>query len=153
MHHRASPRQLGRLLTAASLAVLAWGCQPRVDVGGNLPDPDRVLEVQPGLHDRGQVAEILGSPSAVGTFDDKTWYYVGNRTETTAFFRPEVLDQQVLVVQFDDAGVVSDMKLYGYEDAQAIEPVARQTPTHGKRLTFLQQLFGNLGRFNTSEDE
>jgi hypothetical protein len=34
-------------------------------------------------------------------------------------------------------------------DAQEISPVARVTPTEGRDLTLLQQLFGNIGRFSS----
>ena len=142
-------RRANRWLLGAGVAgaVLA-GCSPRIDQRGNLPDPDAVLQVQPGINDRGQVAEILGSPSTIGTFDDKTWYYISKRTESLAFLEPTVVDQEVLVVRFDDAGIVSDMKLYGVEDGRVIEPVDRVTPTSGKELTILQQIFGNIGKFN-----
>jgi len=151
-----SRRQSGRpsarlfLLSAVVAAGLA-GCAPQVDTRGNLPDPETVLEVQPGVHDRDQVATILGSPSAVATFEDDTWYYISRRTEKIAFFDPEVVDQQVLVVKFGQDGLVADMAVYGLEDGQIIEPVERTTPTSGRELTILQQLFGNIGRFNTEE--
>jgi outer membrane protein assembly factor BamE (lipoprotein component of BamABCDE complex) len=135
------------LLAAAALAA----CAGRLDVRGNLPDPENVLSVHPGESTRDQVAQLLGSPSVVGTFDDQTWYYVSRRTETFAFFEPDVIDQEVLVVKFDNAGVVSDMKLYGVEDGRVVDPVERTTPNLGQELTFIQQLLGNLGRFNTDD--
>ncbi|MBX6322441.1 MAG: outer membrane protein assembly factor BamE [Rhodospirillaceae bacterium] len=137
---------------AAALAGALAGCTPQLDVRGNLPDPENVLAVQPGITTREQVAQILGSPTAVGTFDDKTWYYISKRTETTAFFDPEVLDQEVLVVKFDDNGVVSDMRLYGDENARQIVPVSRTTPNLGQEMTVLQQLIGNIGRFNRDRE-
>jgi outer membrane protein assembly factor BamE (lipoprotein component of BamABCDE complex) len=138
-------------LLVAGAALAASACTPRLDVRGNLPDPDNVLAVQPGVTTRDQVAQLLGSPSTVGTFDDKTWYYMSKRTETTSFFDPKVLDQEVLIVKFDDSGVVSDMQLYGDEKAQAIQPVERTTPNLGQEMTVLQQLVGNLGRFNKDD--
>lgn len=137
------------LLLAVTTALA--GCSGRLDVRGNLPDPENVLAVHPGVSTRDQVAEVLGSPSAVGTFDDQTWYYVSKRTETFAFFEPEVIDQEVLVVKFDNTGVVADMKLYGVEDGRVVDPVERTTPNLGQELTFVQQLLGNLGRFNTDD--
>jgi outer membrane protein assembly factor BamE (lipoprotein component of BamABCDE complex) len=122
-------------------------CSPRVDQRGQLLDPDAVLAIAPGVQSKEQVAQLLGTPSTVATFDDKTWYYISKRTETTAFFAPNVTDQQVLVVKFDDADVVQQVKLYGMDDGFEIEPVDRTTPTYGQRLTILQQLFGNIGRF------
>ncbi len=142
---------LVRRTAPAILTVLAFGaagCEPRLDVRGNVPDEDSVLAVHPGEFSRDQVAQLLGTPSTVGTFDDNTWYYIGARTETTAFFDPDVIDQQVLAVQFDDSGYVEHMKLYGIEDGRIVTPIEEITPTHGRKLTLLQQIFGNLGRFN-----
>jgi len=138
-------------LLAATLAAGLGACEARLDVRGNVPDEDAVLAVQPGEFDRQQVAELLGTPSSVGTFDDKTWYYIGARTETTAFFDPDIVDQQILAVQFDDNGIVQHMKLYGVEDGRIVTPIEEITPTHGRKLTILQQIFGNLGRFTEAQ--
>src|SRR5262249_22192184 len=92
-----------------------------------------------------------GTPSTIATFDDKTWYYISKRTETTAFFEPDITDQQVLVVKFDSTDVVEKVQLYGMDDAYEIEPVSRTTPTYGQRLTILQHLSGNIGRFTKGE--
>jgi outer membrane protein assembly factor BamE (lipoprotein component of BamABCDE complex) len=145
---RPAPR-LGWLLLASAAALAA--CSPRIDQRGNLLDADAVLAVQPGIQTKDQVAQLLGTPSTIATFDDKTWYYVSKRTETTAFFEPDITDQQVLVVRFDDADVVEGVQLLGMNDAYEIEPVGRTTPTYGQRLTLLQQLFGNIGRFTKGE--
>jgi outer membrane protein assembly factor BamE (lipoprotein component of BamABCDE complex) len=140
---------LGWLLLASVAALAA--CSPRIDQRGNLLDPDAVLAVQPGIQTKDQVAQLLGTPSTVATFNDSTWYYVSKRTATTAFFPPDITDQQVLVVKFDDSNVVEKVQIYGMDDAYEIEPVARTTPTYGQRLTILQQLFGNIGRFTKGE--
>ena len=152
---RAQPprHRFRRPLIAALAAAGLAACAPQMDTRGNLPDPETVLEVQPGIHDRDQVSSILGTPSTVATFEDDTWYYVSRRTEQIAFFEPEVVDQQVLMVKFGEDGLVSDMQIYGLEDGEIIDPVDRTTPTSGRELTVLQQLFGNLGRFNTAGEE
>ena len=137
-------------LFLASVAALT-ACSPRIDQRGNLLDPDAVLAVKPGIQTKEQVAQLLGTPSTVATFDDKTWYYISKRTTTTAFFAPDITDQQVLVLKFNDSDVVEKVQLYGMDDAYEIEPVSRTTPTYGQKLTILQQLFGNIGRFTKGE--
>ena len=134
---------------AGVLAFAVVGCTPRFDTRGNLPDPELLAEVKPGQHSRDEVADILGSPSSIAAFDDTTWYYISKRTQTFAFFAPEVDDQQVVVVNFDDKGVVSQVKMLGLEDGQVVNLVDRETPTAGNEVTFFQQIFGNIGRFNT----
>ena len=45
---------------------------------------------------------------------------------------------------------VKEIKRYGLKDGKQIAFVDRETPTRGKEMTVLEQLFGNLGRFNNS---
>lgn len=132
----------------AALALAVVACSPRIDSRGNLPDPDRLAEIKPGKHSRNDVAEILGSPSSIGVFDQETWYYISKRTEAVAFFKPEVAERQVVIVHFDKKGVVTGVETLGLKQSHAVEPVDRKTPTAGAELTIMQQLLGNMGRFN-----
>ena len=47
--------------------------------------------------------------------------------------------------------IVQDMKVYTEKDGEQIAYVDRVTPTPGSELTILQQLLGNLGKFNTDK--
>jgi outer membrane protein assembly factor BamE (lipoprotein component of BamABCDE complex) len=108
-------RRLRWLLLASVVALAA--CAPRIDQRGNLLDPDAVLAVKPGEQTKEQVAQLLGTPSTVATFNDKIWYYVSKRTSTTAFFEPSITDQQVVVIKFNDSNVVENVQLLGMDDA------------------------------------
>lgn len=134
------------------LALTAAACTPRIDQRGNKPDDEQVVQINPGVDDKNRVAELIGTPSAISTFNDKTWYYISKRTETMAFLDPDVTDQEVLAIQFDDSGVVDSLKVYGQEDGRQIAYVDRTTPTEGHELSLIQQLLGNLGRFNPQND-
>jgi outer membrane protein assembly factor BamE (lipoprotein component of BamABCDE complex) len=134
-------------LAPLAVAVLIAACSPIIDSRGNLPDAEDLEKIRVGVSSRDEVATVLGSPSAVATFDPNTWYYISKRTETVAFFRPDVLDQNVLTVRFDDAGLVREIVRTGKDAAEPIEPIERVTPTSGQSFSLFQQLFGNLGRF------
>src|SRR5262245_34248170 len=142
------------LLVTVGLAVAlaAGACTARIDQRGNKPDEDQVVLINPGVDDKNRVAELIGTPSVISTFNDRTWYYISKRTETVAFFDPETVDQEVLAISFDDNGVVDNMRIYGPEDGRTIAYVDRTTPTEGNELTLIQQLLGNLGRFNPQGD-
>ena len=151
-HARGRRRAAALLFLGGSLlAGMLAGCSARIDQRGNAPDPDDVLAIQPGVDDKAKVFQLLGSPSTAGTFDDKIWYYISKRTATIAFLDPSIIDQEVLEIKFDDGGLVKDMKLYGIEDGKVIDPVTRVTPSGGQELTFLKQLIGNIGRFNSAD--
>lgn len=140
-----------RTLSAAGAVLLAGaalaGCAPAVDTRGYVPNAESLDRVKPGQQTRSDVAEILGTPSSVAPFSDDTWFYIERKTRTIAFFEPEVLEQNVVVVEFDDTGVVRDVRHYTLADGKVIDPVSRKTPAPGKELSFLEQLVGNIGRF------
>jgi outer membrane protein assembly factor BamE (lipoprotein component of BamABCDE complex) len=133
---------------AGAAAIALSGCAASVDNRGHLPDQDRLAEIHPGQTTKDQVVKILGTPSSTGVFDDKDWYYISRKTEQVAFFDKDVLDQQVYVVRFDDKGVVSAVDHKDLRDARLIEPAPGATPAPGRELTFLEQILGNVGRFN-----
>jgi outer membrane protein assembly factor BamE (lipoprotein component of BamABCDE complex) len=139
------------LRPAALLAViLSGGCTVSEDQRGNLPDPDKLAQIQPGSTTKEQVVRILGSPSSASTFDDNVWYYISRRVKQVAFFSPTVLDQQVYIVDFDDKGVVKDLGHKTLADSQSVTPAPGATPAPGRELSFMEQLLGNVGRFGGS---
>ena len=138
---------LRSVLLAGTVALALGACEQSVQVRGNIPDVDMVSKINPGIHTRVDIASLLGSPSTVSTFQDSKWYYIGQKTTQFAFFEPEILERKVLVISFNDAGYVANTKTYGLEDGKIIDPVERITPTEGRELSVIQQLFGNLGRF------
>ena len=137
---------------AAAFMVGGAACTPAIEQRGNLLDVDKLASVEPGLS-QDDVQDMLGSPSSKATFGEETWYYIATRIETLAFYEPVVLEQQVVAVAFDKDGTVESVRRYGLDDARAIELVDRTTPTGGRRLTLLQQLLGNLGRFPAQQSE
>jgi outer membrane protein assembly factor BamE (lipoprotein component of BamABCDE complex) len=137
--------RLARQASALAL-VLALSACAGIAVRGNMPDPEEIAAITAGVDSRRDVAERLGSPSTLSTFQDRKWYYIGQTTRQFAFMKTDVLDRRVLVVTFDDDGRVDQTVVYGMDDGWDIDPVSRITPTEGDDLTVFQQLFGNFGR-------
>ncbi|MBO0739629.1 MAG: outer membrane protein assembly factor BamE [Alphaproteobacteria bacterium] len=144
-------RRLASIAATVSCTVALLGCAPDVEQRGNLPTQDKLSQIHAGSTTRDDVEKILGSPSSVSVFNnDKSWYYISKRTSQTAFFDPDVVDQQVYVINFDDQGVVKAVDHKALQDGEQITPVARATPAPGRELSFLEQLIGNLGKFNNT---
>ena len=144
----------GRSAGILSLALcgLLLACSPLKEVRGYVPDDDDVAAVKPGVHDRASVAKLLGSPSATANFDGETWYYISKRSERLAFFKETVTEQRVLAVGFDREGLVAQLRRFNLADGKDLAAVERVTPTRGKELGLLEQLFGNIGRFTPQRD-
>jgi outer membrane protein assembly factor BamE (lipoprotein component of BamABCDE complex) len=140
-------KRLSFTLAAGVVVLGLTACESRLDLRGNLLDPERVVEIAPGEQSRDEVAAILGSPSSITPFGSDTWYYISQRTETFAFLAPKVTERQILVVKFDKDGRVAKVDTLGLEAGQVINPIKRKTLTHGNKMTIIEQLVGNLGRF------
>lgn len=146
-------RRFACLAVAAMIAAAVAGCESQTDIRGNIPDPQALAEIKPGVHTRADVTRLLGAPSTIGAFDNETWYYIGGRVKSVAFFKPEILERQVLTVHFDKSGRVTDIEKADATKSREVSLVERETPTKGRELTVLQQLIGNVGRFGgPSED-
>ncbi len=62
-----------------------------------------------------------------------------------AFRNPRVTKQTVLEVHFDQKGNVSSVQRTGRELVMNVDPTGRKTPTLGRKRTFFEELFGNIG--------
>jgi len=144
----AAPRWLRASALIALLGLAA--CQARIDVRGHVPDDDSVARLQVGVQGREDVRDLLGSPSSITPFGDETWLYISRKTRSMAFLSPKILEQQVVAIVFDPQGRVADIRQLELADGKVVNHVARVTPSPGKELSFLEQLIGNVGRFNKS---
>ena len=140
-----------KLFAIGLLISTAAACSPIVAIHGNFVEPERLEQVHEGISRKADIADMLGTPTATGTFDPNVWYYIGQRTEKVAFYPPEVVERQVLAMHFDEGGVLRKLEKLDAAAGQDISIVERTTPTAGKDLSFLEQMLGNVGRFSSGK--
>lgn len=129
-----------------SLIMLLAGCTPSVNTRGNLFDPKLMDKITVNQTSATEVRTILGPPTSQEMFSGKGWFYMGEQTETYAFLRPKVVERRIYRIGFNNAGIVSEIKIYdsqGYE----IKPDTDKTPTYGRDPSFLAEFVGNIGRY------
>jgi outer membrane protein assembly factor BamE (lipoprotein component of BamABCDE complex) len=129
------------VLVLAALAVI--GCTPVVNQRGYLPDPEVEAGIGVGKDTKTSIQQRLGFPSTEATFPSTgdAWYYITSVEKQIAFFDPTVQSRAILAVYFDKDGKVTDLKHYSLKDGHIVAFESRETPTKGRELTFLQQLF------------
>ncbi len=143
-------------LVAATLA--AAGCTATRDFHGYVPDQALPEDVKPAVDTRSTVLARLGTPSTTSIFDkagvqepkrttgkEKLWVYMSSTRERLTFYYPKVVQRHIIAVQFDDDDVVSDVLVYDTDDGRVVNYNSRVTPTRGRELGILEQLFGTLG--------
>jgi outer membrane protein assembly factor BamE (lipoprotein component of BamABCDE complex) len=137
-----------QVLAAAVYLSVAGGCTPTVEHRGYLPQQKQLAQLQMGMP-KAEVEAILGSPSTTATVNLRgdSYYYISSVVHQKAFLEPEEVDRKILAVRFDEFEQVASFAQYGLEDGQIVNFSDRRTPTRGKELTILQQLFSNIGKF------
>jgi outer membrane protein assembly factor BamE (lipoprotein component of BamABCDE complex) len=156
----ASPRRRTRLRHAIAFAfVLASlplaGCslfEAQSTTRGDPIDLDSLKQLTPGVTTTADASALLGSPTAHETFDDNSWIYISQITRPRVGRLPGVLQQRVVVLNFDGGGVLRSVKVYNKGDSRAVDMAPGTTATPGASVSVLQQLFGNVGRFTGASD-
>ena len=140
-------------LTALLLTIGLAGCsvfERKDQIRGNRVDADQMKELTVGTSTRNDVAALLGSPTLHATFDDNTWLYISELTRPRIGGTQSVEEQRVVALTFDDKGVLRGIVTKNQDDSIPVTMVDRKTPSPGSEASFLQQLFGNIGRFSAA---
>jgi outer membrane protein assembly factor BamE (lipoprotein component of BamABCDE complex) len=137
-----------RFLAVVVAGAMVTGCAGYREQRGYIMDQQLVSAVAPGVDNKASVEKTLGRPTFTGEFDQNVWYYVARSTSTYAFRKPRVTDQTVFRVRFDPAGNVASVDRTGRELVANIHPYGRQTPTLGRKTSFFDEIFGNIGVIN-----
>ena len=135
----------GLKIATIAAAVLLAGCAQFRSHKGVVIDPQLAAGVQPGVDNKDSVEKALGRPSFVGQFTPNDWYYVSRDVNQVAFRNPRVSKQDVVIVRFDQKGNVSSVSHTGKELVMNVEPTGKETPTLGRKRSFFEELFGNIG--------
>lgn len=136
-----------RVILAASLAAIALaGCvKPIRSYHGYMADEAQPAAIKVGEDTRTSVLAQLGSPSTEGAFDELTWVYLKESQEALAFFNPKVSSREITAIRFGDDDLVDEVLTYNAADGQVINYASRETPTRGRELGLMEQLFGTVG--------
>ena len=134
-----------RVSAIALAALLVAGCASNRAHKGAVIDPQLASSIQPGVDNKASVQKLLGTPTLTGEFTPNDWYYVSRDTLQIAYRNPRVTKQLVMLVRFDPKGNVASVQRTGRQLVLNVDPTSRSTPTLGRKKSFFQELFGNIG--------
>lgn len=139
----------------ASIALLAIGltaCNPTLRTHGYIATGDNKPQaVEEKSDTKASVLARLGNPSIRSTFDENTWYYLTSVRQRLAYLRPLTEERSITAITFNEDGQVEKVAEYGLENGQYINYSDRETPTRGRELSVLEQIFGTIGRLPTDQ--
>ncbi len=141
-----SRRQFLTGLAGIAALSLVSACTPTIDHRGYLPRAGDLQRVRPGMS-KSEVEGLLGSPSTTATINNSgdSYYYISSKFETSGVFDPVETERSVFAIRFDQFDQVQSFAQYGLQDGQIVDINTRKTPTRGRELTILQQIFSNVG--------
>ena len=120
-------------------------CVSQKLVHGNLPDAQLVSILKVGIDSKKSTTQILGEPTFRGVLGDNSFYYVGTVNSKLAFLDPKLDTQFILEINFDKNNKLKKLFLYDEDESIDVSMSSLETKHSGKKLTFLQQIFGNIG--------
>jgi len=142
-----------RPVSIIAIAALLAACNPTLRNHGYIPTSEKPQAVEPDSDTKASVLARLGNPSIKSTFDEElasdTWYYMSQTRQRFAYLRPKIEERSITAISFNEDGQVTKVAEYGIEDGQYVNYVDRKTPTRGRQLSVLEQIFGTLGRLPT----
>lgn len=124
---------------------LVSGCTPIRETHGWVSDSASEAQVQPGVDTRSTVLARMGSPSTTGSFGATDWYYITTLQEQYSSLKPRTTARTVTVVRFNTDDVVAKVDKFGIEKGRVINYSGDKTPTRGRELGVLEQIFGTVG--------
>jgi outer membrane protein assembly factor BamE (lipoprotein component of BamABCDE complex) len=137
------------LALCVSLTACGWFLPPP-QTRGNRVEKEQLKELVPGTSTKADVTALIGSPTQKAMFDENTWLYITEVTRPRLGQTLGLLDQGVVVLNFDDRGVLTGVKTVTSDDAVPVSVASRTTPSPGTEASFMQQLLGNIGKFNAA---
>ena len=128
-----------------SILIVNQSCVYKKVVNGQLPNVDLVKSLEVGKDKRKTVINILGSPSFIGEYNDNSIYYAKIDSKQIAFLKPDIVNQNILQIEFDNNNTLKNIYLFNKDDGVDFSMSDLETKTTGKKIGLVEQLLGNLG--------
>ena len=123
------------------------GCSKIVEQNG-VPTNDEIFQqLNIGKSTKSKVKKILGEPLMIDYQSVETWIYFSQKIEKFAFFEPKLSSRKV-ILSFKN-NILIKKETFSQKDSKIIEISTKKVISGGRKLTVLQQIFGNIGNFSS----
>lgn len=142
-HGRRGTALVALCMIGVGVAALQGCGATQIDRHGHLFTDVDLDQIQEGMS-KDQVRMMLGTPDTTGTIDGDVYYYISSTRRTRPLGKPKVIDRKVLAIYFDQQQSVEKVANYGLKDGVIFDFAEGKTPSSGKELTAIEQIFGNI---------
>ncbi len=129
------------------LALLS-SCISRLEKHGYMFDLSDHEKLQEGVTSKERVLKIMGSPTLVSELgDDETWIYYSENIEHFLFFKPNTEEREVLILSFNDGGVIYDLRKINLNDENKnLNFATNYTKIDDHEAHLFKSFVGNVGQ-------
>lgn len=142
---------LAKAVLGLTLILSLTACVAQFRNHGYVPSEEQLAQISVGVDTKETIKDEIGTPGTEGILDSSAWYYVRSQFRHLGAFEPKEVDRQVVAISFDAQGRVSNVERFGLEQGRVVVLSRRVTDDGVKGITFLQQLFGNLGNVSAEQ--
>jgi outer membrane protein assembly factor BamE (lipoprotein component of BamABCDE complex) len=96
---------------------------------------------------KNDIKKILGTPSAISKFDSDIWIYIERKltqSELKNFGRMKVLENNVLVLEIDNQGILKNKSFYDKNDMEDIKIVSTTTSDNFTKKSFIYNFMSSM---------
>ena len=136
------------LAVVVAAALLLGACAPIYRNHGYVPPDSALGALAVGVDTRDSVIAAVGRPTTTGVVGDQSLYYVESRFRYYGALPPEEVAREVLALSFFPDGRLGNIERFGLEQGRVVQLIPRITAEIFADRTFINQLLGNLGRFD-----
>ena len=111
-------------------------------------NPHDLSQLTPGVSSEADAQAVLGPPTVQEVFDNNNWIYISQITKMRIGQTEGVKQQHVVVLTFDNNGVLQRVSQKTLQNAVMVAMDTNQTPVPGGKAGFIQQLIGGVGSYN-----
>jgi outer membrane protein assembly factor BamE (lipoprotein component of BamABCDE complex) len=110
-------------------------------------------QLTPGISSEADAQAVLGPPTVQEVFDQNNWVYISQVTKMRIGQTEGVKQQHVVVLTFDNNGVLRNVSQKSLDNSVMVAMDSRQTPVPGGKAGLFQQLIGGVGSYNPLGDK
>ena len=96
---------------------------------------------------KNDVVKILGNPSTKSLFDDNMWIFIEQKktqSELKNLGKMEIYINDVLIVEFNERGILKDKKLFNINDMEKVMVAKDTTEATNKKRSFLYDFMSSM---------
>ena len=104
--------------------------------------------LQEGVTSKEKLMKIMGSPTLISDLDDdEAWIYYAEDVNKFLFFRPKIIERNLLVVRFDKIGTVRELKKIDLtQEEKKLDFISQYTAVDSHKVGFFKSIFSNVGQ-------